>query len=77
MRLFLITLAALCLSGCYEPGLTKQQVDEQIKACKDNGAISTRYWVGGFSNEVKRIECIFPLGDTDKTYTRPATEFLK
>ncbi len=78
MRHIILILAAFSLTGCFEQSLTKPQVDEQVKACYDNGALRVGYWVGGYSGEVKSIDCIFTLPyRSDKTYARPATEFVK
>lgn len=78
MRHIILILATFSLTGCFQQSLTKAQVDEQVKGCHDNGAIGAVYWVGASSDEVKSIDCVFTLPATnDKTYTRPATEFVK
>lgn len=83
MKLSLVILMALVLTGCGEPepSLTKKQIDEQIAACEDAGAEDVIFYsIGRFSGdirEIKRIQCTFTLGGTGRKYARPATEFLK
>lgn len=78
MRHIILIFTLFTLTGCFQQSLTKAQIDEQVKGCYDNGALGVVYWVGNYSGELKSIDCVFSLPNrSDKTYSRPATEFVK